>query len=151
MQPIDFLFQHCPCLRFVQHNLPYFYRSLSLLDFNISAGIASTLTIFPFFVSDIANKISLIRIDDSISSPYFRLQHANFQLLSFHLYHIYKNSMCCIHLSLTSSDSFKVFSAKSAPFTLLFVLSFFHVGLPSLRSKISPLGKISSEVTRCSL
>src|SRR2546425_7371117 len=113
--------------------------------FNISDGISSTPAAFPSFISDIANNISLFNTSgpatsSSTSSLSSTCKSSIFGFPSLS----YKDSIYCLHVSLTSSGSFTIFPALSLTLTFLFVIFFFHVSFATLAYTKSDLPLESS-------
>src|SRR6267154_380007 len=74
--------------------------------FNISAGISSTLTAYPSFISDIVDKISLHSIAVPFSSPFTSSSSLICKSSVFCFTSLpYRDPMNSSHLDLTSSDS----------------------------------------------
>src|SRR2546425_8693936 len=136
-------------------HFPFSYISLQISQsscvafsprlFNISAGISSTPTAFPSFISDIANKILLFNTScpsssssTSSLSSICKSSFFGFPSLS------YKDSIYCIHVSLTSSGSVSVFPALSFTPKFFLVIFFFHVSLATLAYTKSDLPLESS-------
>src|SRR3989441_7921247 len=112
--------------------------------FNISAGISSTPTAFPSSISHIASKISLINTcgpssSSSTSSLSSTCKSSIFGFPSLS----YKDSIYCLHVSLTSSGSVTIFPALSITPTFLLII-FIHVNFETLAYTKSDLPLESS-------
>src|SRR5437867_7792626 len=107
--------------------------AFSLRLFNISAGISSTPTALPSFISDIANKISLSNTSGPSSSSSTSSLSSTCKSTIFGFPSLsYKDSIYCLHVSFTSSYSLTIFPALSTTLTFLLVIFFFHVSFATL-------------------
>src|SRR3989441_8422433 len=110
--------------------------------FSISDGISSTPAAFSSFISDIANKISLFNTSGPASSSSTSSFSSTCKSSTFGLPSLsYKDSIYCLHVSLTSSGSL---TALSTTLTFLLVIFFFHVSIATLAYTKSDLSLQSS-------